>query len=74
MSKTFRKGSSSNYKAYRKPRTFNERKQLTTLLHDDEVTLRNRDRAKITHLPTVYDDIVKSGYYEDYDWKHHFDN
>lgn len=73
MSKTYRSGSSSNYKAYRKPRTFNERKQLTTLLHDDEVTLRNRDRAKITELPDSRHDIVKSGYYEDYDWKHHWD-
>ena len=31
------------------------------------------DKAKIHNLPTVYDDIVKSGYYEDYDWKHHWD-
>lgn len=70
MSKTNR--TSSNYYPYRRPKTFNERKQLETLLYDDEVELRNRDRAKIKNLPTVYDDIVKSGYYEDYSWKHHW--
>lgn len=73
MSKTFRNAGRSDYKAYRRPKTFNERKQLETLLYDDEVTLRNRDRAKINNLPTVYDDVVKSGFYEDYDWKHHWD-
>ena len=72
MSKTIRKGHSSNYYLYRYPKTFNERKQLVTLLHDDEVTLRNRDKSKISGLPDVYDDIVKSGYYEDYSWKHHW--
>jgi len=67
MSKTQR--NSSNDYAYRRPKTFNEIKQLETLLHDDEVKLRNRDKAKIHNLPTVYDDLVKSGYYEDYEWK-----
>lgn len=73
MSKTQRKGNYSDYYPYRRPKTFNEIKQLETLLHDNEVELRNRDKAKIHNLPTVYDDIVKSGYYEDYDWKHHWD-
>ena len=72
MSRTFRKGYASDFKAYRHPKTFNEIKQLTTLVYDDEVELRNRDRAKIHNLPTVYEDIVKSGFYEDYDWKHHW--
>lgn len=71
MSKTHR--NHSNHYPYRKPKTFNERKQLKTLMCDDEVTLRNRDKSKINNLPTVYDDKVKSGYYEDYDWKHFWD-
>lgn len=71
MSKTHR--NHSNHYVYRKPKTFNECKQLETLLHDDEVQLSNREKAKLNSLPTVYDDIVKSGYYEDYDWKHHWD-
>jgi hypothetical protein len=63
----------SNHYVYRRPKTFNERKQLETLLHDDEVALTNREKVKINHLPTVYDDKVKSGFYEDYDWKHFWD-
>ena len=73
MSDTQRNGNSSDYYPYRRPKTFNEIKQLDALLHDDEIELRNRDKAKIHNLPTVYDDVVKSGYYEDYDWKHHWD-
>jgi hypothetical protein len=73
MSRTNRNGTNADFYPYRYPRTFNERKQLNTLLHDDEVILRNRDKAKITNLPTVYDDIVISGYREDYTWKHHWD-
>jgi hypothetical protein len=71
MSKTHR--TSCNFYPYRRPKTFNERKQLETLMHDDEVELRNRDKAKVRNLPDVYDDIVKSGFYEDYSWKHHWD-
>ena len=73
MSRTNRNGTKADFYPYRYPKTFNERKQLNTLLYDDEVILRNRDKAKITNLPTVYDDIVISGYREDYTWKHHFD-
>jgi hypothetical protein len=73
MSRTNRNGTKADFYPYRYPKTFNERKQLNTLLYDDEVVLRNRDKAKITNLPTVYDDIVISGYREDYTWKHHFD-
>lgn len=72
MSRTYRNAEKVNYLAYRRPKTFNERKQLEGLLFDDEVVLRNRDKAKIVNLPTVYDDIVRSGYYEDYNWKHHW--
>jgi len=71
MSRTRRK--SSNIYVYRHPKTFNERKQLETLMHYDVVELRNRDKAKVHNLPDVYHDIVKSGFYEDYNWKHHWD-
>ena len=73
MSRTTRNGTKADFYPYRYPKTFNERKQLNTLLYDDEVVLRNRDKAKITNLPTVYDDIIISGYREDYTWKHHWD-
>ncbi len=73
MSRTYRNAEKVNYKAYRRPKTFNERKQLEGLMFDNEVELRNRDKAKIVNLPTVYDDIVRSGYYEDYNWKHNWD-
>ena len=73
MSRTNRNGTKADFYPYRYPKTFNERKQLNTLLYDDEVILRNRDKAKITNLPTVYDDIIISGYREDYTWKHHWD-
>ena len=73
MSRTTRNGTKADFYSYRYPKTFNERKQLNTLLYDDEVVLRNRDKAKITNLPTVYDDIIISGYREDYTWKHHWD-
>lgn len=74
MSRTNRNGIKADFYPYRYPKTFNERKQLNTLLYDDEVLLRNRDKAKITNLPTVYDDIIISGYREDYTWKHHLDS
>lgn len=73
MSRTHRNGNKAGFYPYRYPKTFNEKKQLNTLLHDDEVALRNRDKAKIKNLPTVYNDIVVSGYYEDFSWKHHWD-
>ena len=73
MSRTNRNGTKADFYPYRYPKTFNERKQLNTLLYDDEVVLRNRDKAKIRNLPTVYDDIIISGYREDYTWKHHWD-
>ena len=73
MSRTYRNAEKVNYRAYRRPKTFNERKQLEGLLMDNEVELRNRDKAKIVNLPTVYNDIVRSGYHEDYHWKHHWD-
>lgn len=72
MSRTVRNADKAGFRAYRHPKTFNEVKQIETLLHDDEVELRNRDKAKITNLPTVYWDIVCSGFYEDYNWKHHW--
>ena len=71
MSKTQR--NFANHYVYRKPKTMNERKQLETLLHDDEVQLTNREKAKVNNLPTVHDDIVKSGFYEEYNWKHYWD-
>ena len=73
MSRTYRNAEKVNYRIYRRPKTFNERKQLEGLMFDNEVELRNRDKAKIANLPTVYDDIVRSGYYEDYNWKHNWD-
>lgn len=72
MSRTYRNADKVNYRAYRRPKTFNERKQLEGYLFDDELELRNRDKAKIVNLPTVYDDIVRSGFREDYTWKNYW--
>lgn len=74
MSRTYRNASKAGFYPYRYPKTFNERKQLEGYLFDEDVTLSNRDKSKIHNLPTVYDDMVVSGYYEDYTWKHHFDD
>lgn len=71
MSRTFRNGRKADFYPYRYPKTFNERKQLEGLMYEDEVELTNREKSKIHSLPTVYDDIVSSGYREDYNWKHH---
>jgi hypothetical protein len=73
MSRTYRNGSKVDFYPYRFPKTFNERKQIEGYLFDSEVKLRNRDKSKIHNLPTVYNDIVISGYREDYNWKHHWD-
>lgn len=70
MSRTHRNPRSN---VFRKPKTYNERKQMASLMHDDEVPLRNRDKAKLNNLPTNWDDIVMSSYYEDYDFKHQWD-
>ena len=69
MSRTYR--NSQNPKVYRHPKTFNERKQLDSFAHDEEVTLTNRDKAKLNSLSDAYDDEVKSGFYEDFNWKHY---
>lgn len=73
MSRTYRNAKNAGFYPYRYPRTFNERKQLVGYLFDEDVTISNRDKSKIHNLPTVYDDIVVSGYREDYTWKHHWD-
>lgn len=70
MSRT-RRNPRSN--VFRKPKTYNERKQIASLMYDDEVPLRNRDKTKLKNLPTSWDDIVMSSYYEDYDFKHQWD-
>lgn len=72
MSRTYRKGERFNYKAYRHPHTQNEMRKLRALLDDNDYT-RNRDKVRSKTLPTVYDDIVRNGVYEDYKWKHHWD-
>lgn len=73
MSRTHRNSEKSSYKAYRRPRTFNEKSQIHSFIHDCDIPLRNHDISRSRNLPDVYDDIVKSGFYEDYRWKHHWD-
>ena len=70
MSRTHRK---PRLNVLRKPKTYNERKQIDAFMNDDEVPLRNRDKAKLKNLPTSWSDIVMSSYYEDYDFKHYWD-
>jgi hypothetical protein len=49
---------------YRRPRTFNEKKQIEDLIHDEDVKLSNREKSKLNNLPTAWDDIPKSSIYE----------
>jgi hypothetical protein len=49
---------------YRRPRTFNEKKQIEDLIHDEDVKLSNREKSKLNNLPTAWDDIRKSSTYE----------
>lgn len=71
MSRTYRRQPEEKSwfrRNYRRPKTFNEKKQIDVLNHDQEVSLRNRDKAKINNLPSARNDIRKSSSYEiDYD-------
>lgn len=59
--------------AIRFPKTENERKQLEGVLHDPEllefpVSGLNHIKARENKLPSVWDDKIVSGYYqEDYE-------
>jgi len=71
MSRTYRRNS-YNQCALRHPHTTNEKRQLEAILHDEEVSYVgvdkvNRMKSRCGHsgnLPTVYDDIVTSSYYQ----------
>lgn len=71
MSRTYRKDTYSRA-ALRHPRTTNEKSQLEEILNDPElneypVDKKNRMQSRKGEsgkLPTAYDDIVVSAYYE----------
>jgi hypothetical protein len=71
MSRTYRRQPEEKSwfrRNYRRPKTFNEKKQIDDMIHDQEVPLRNRDKAKLNNLPSAWDDIRKSSSFEkDYD-------
>ena len=69
MSKTYRNTEGWHNGAFRHPHTENERKQLDGLLHDPElmelpVSGLNHLRAREHQLPSAWDDITISAYYE----------
>ena len=69
MSRTFRKTEGWHNGAIRFPHTENERKQLDGVLHDPElmelpVSGVNHMRAREHELPSAWDDITISAYYE----------
>ena len=69
MSRTFRKTEGWHNGAIRFPHTENERKQLDGVLHDPElmelpVSGVNHMRAREHQLPSAWDDITISAYYE----------
>lgn len=66
MSRTFR---NTGFRYFRRPHTENERKQLEGILHDPElmeftVSGLNHMKSREHHLPSSWDDIVISSYYE----------
>jgi hypothetical protein len=71
MSRTYRKNS-FNKCALRHPHTTNEKRQLDAILHNEDLSEVNLDKvnrikSRCGHsgnLPTVYDDIVASSYYQ----------
>lgn len=71
MSRTIRKNNAwiKDHCYFRNPHTFSEIKKLDGILHEDDLTEYsiskiNRIRSRERSLPTVYDDIVISAYYE----------
>lgn len=69
MSRTYRKNS-FNKCALRHPHTTNEKRQLDAILHNEDLSQVNLDKVNRMKsrcgpkLPTVYDDIVASSYYQ----------
>lgn len=69
MSRTYRKLEGMHSGALRYPHTFNEIKNLDAILNDDEfqeyeISKLNRIKSRKHQLPTCWDDVVVSGYYE----------
>ena len=69
MSRTFRKTEGWHSGALRFPHTENERKQLEGVLHDPEllelpVSKVNHMKSREHQLPSAWDDITISAYYE----------
>ena len=69
MSRTNRNLDGMHRYAFRYPKTENERSQLDTILHDEE--LMNFPVSKVNHmksrehnLPSAWDDRVVSAYYQ----------
>lgn len=69
MSRTIRKTDGWIQHPYRYPHTFSEIKKLDALVHEEDlddyiISKLNRIKSREHSLPTVYDDIVVSAYYE----------
>lgn len=72
MSRTYRNLEGMSHCALRRPRTFNEIRQLDGILYDEDlneynVSGMNHIRSREHQLPTHWDDIIVSGYYQQ-DW------
>jgi len=69
MSRTHRNLEGMHRCAFRYPKTKNERTQLDTILHDSElmelpVSKVNHLKTRRHNLPSAWDDIIVSGYYQ----------
>jgi len=69
MSRTHRNLEGMHRCAFRYPKTKNERTQLDTILHDSElmelpVSKVNHLKSRKNLLPSCWDDIIVSGYYQ----------
>lgn len=68
MSRTYR---NLSHCALRRPKTFNEIRQIDGILYDEvldeyNVSGMNHLRSRKTEIPTHWDDIIVGSYYEKY--------
>ena len=73
MARTYRNLNGMHRYAYRYPHTFNEIRNLSGLMSDDDLTdfvlsKRNRISSRSHNLPTAWDDEIVSGH-EQMDYK-----
>jgi hypothetical protein len=69
MSRTYRDLQGMHSGALRFPHTFNEIRNLSAIMSDDDlqdftISKRNRISSRFHNIPTAWDDQIVSGYYQ----------